>query len=135
MFRPRRQADIGIQGDPDPVPDTCAGLLSVAVYHQDQAEVLVVVGELDMDTAPQLSSEIARCLDGRPTLLVLDLTEVSFMGSSGMAALVAAQQTVGPDSVLRVVTDQRAVLRPLQIAQLDRILALYSSVDEAVTAP
>lgn len=53
---------------------------------------LVLTGEIDMVAAPQLEEAIGRlCVDG-VSEIVLDLSEVTFMDSTGLRAVVAAQQ-------------------------------------------
>jgi anti-sigma B factor antagonist len=109
-----------------------ASLLSITVHHVGGAEVLVVVGEVDMASAGQLRSEVFRCLAERPAVLVLDLAAVTFLDSAGLAVLVEAHRAAAPHTALCVVADQHAVLSPIQITELDRVLAVYASVEHAL---
>jgi anti-sigma B factor antagonist len=56
--------------------------------------VVVLVGELDLDTAPRLSRVLDPLVKEGPTEIVIDLSELAFIDSSGIAALVAAQQNL-----------------------------------------
>jgi anti-sigma B factor antagonist len=121
---------------PDGPPEqgsASAAPLSVTAHRAGGAEVLVVAGEVDMANATQLRSEVYRCLAEQPAVLVLDLTAVTFLDSSGLTVLVEAHQAAAPHTALRVVADQRVVLRPIQITELDRVLTVYASVDHALT--
>lgn len=73
-------------------------------------------------------------LDGR--MLIVDLTAVRFLGSPGLCALLdtAAQGAMAPGyRTLRVVVDRnRPVIRPLEVIGLDRVLALYHEVSDAL---
>jgi anti-sigma B factor antagonist len=65
---------------------------------------------------------------------VIDLTGVTFLGSPGLQALVdatrAARRRCEP---LRIVVDHtRPVIRPIEMAGLDDLLALFHTVDQAV---
>src|SRR5680860_265694 len=64
-------------------------------WHDDEALVLIVSGEIDVLTAPQLQEAIELALSNRPGALVLDLSEVTFLSSAGMGVLIACQQLAG----------------------------------------
>jgi anti-anti-sigma factor len=49
---------------------------------------LTVEGELDLATVPVLANSVADRLGARPTNLTLDLSEVTFMDSSGLRLLI-----------------------------------------------
>jgi anti-sigma B factor antagonist len=72
------------------------------------------IGEIDLATAGLLRSRVMEQLEQLPRRLVLDLSAVGFLGSSGLAVLVeirteAQRREVG----LRLITNSRAVLRAL----------------------
>jgi anti-sigma B factor antagonist len=112
-------------------------LMTIRTEERGDVLILTVEGDIDGLTAPRLSSAIADGfgrLDGRT--LVLDLTNVRFLGSVGLRTLRdSAHEAVQHRGVepLRVVVDQqRPVIRPIEITGLDQILALYHTVDEAL---
>ena len=96
----------------------------------DDVVVLHVAGEIDLLTANLLGERVREQLVPANRVLVLDLTEVSFMGSSGLAEIVAASQDDGAQLVL--VATSRAVLRPLEATGLLPMLTIYETVDDAV---
>ncbi|MFL6119334.1 anti-sigma factor antagonist [Actinophytocola sp.] len=113
----------------------------LTVRPEDHGDVLVlrVQGDIDGLTAHRLSSAIAeafRVLMART--LVLDLTQVRFLGSVGLRTLrdSAREASVREGfQPLRVVVDHnRPVIRPIEIVGLDQILALYDSVEDAIAA-
>ena len=101
----------------------------------DDAVVISVAGELDTLTTPRLRVAVREALDeAMGAAVVVDLTEVTFLGSPGLAALVdavaSANRRGGP---LRIVVDNtRPVIRPIELTGLDDVLALYETVDEAL---
>lgn len=116
-------------------PPAAEQLLTVEVASRVGAVLVTVVGELDLMTAPRLRAALQSALRraaGAP--VVVDLTGVTLLGSSGLAALVdAARQAQDLDEPLRLVVDhKRPVLHPLQITGLDHVLALYHSLDAAL---
>lgn len=112
-------------------------LMTVRSSDQDDAVILTVSGDIDGLTAPRLRTAVAEAfdrLDGR--LLVVDLTEVTLLGSPGLRILRdSADEAVHHHGLLplRIVVDEtRPVIRPIEIVGLDQILALYYSVDHAL---
>jgi len=64
---------------------------SVAVHEEGTAQVVVVHGEVDLATADALRAEV-RGASERSDIVVLDLREVSFMDTQGLAVVIEAQQ-------------------------------------------
>ena len=58
----------------------------------DSAQVVVVQGEVDLATVDALRAELTAALD-RAGKVVLDLREVAFMDTQGLAAVIEAQQS------------------------------------------
>ncbi|MFF0490457.1 STAS domain-containing protein [Nocardia sp. NPDC003482] len=105
---------------------------SVAVH--DEATVLTVVGEVDLATAPALENAIEAALGGTPAALIIDLSQVTFLASAGMAALVAAHRRAGAATRIAVVADGPATGRQLKMTNLDQVFALHPTLEEALAA-
>lgn len=81
--------------------------------------MLALSGELDLLSAPVLKEAIRQAQEEEPGLLVLDLGELTFMDSSGLAVIVAAKEHAdarGDGLVLRRAAAQ--VRRLLQLSGL-----------------
>lgn len=112
-------------------------LMTINRDDRDGCLVVVVRGEVDLSTGTRLMEAGSEALEqaaGRP--VVLDLTDVDFLSSSGMGLLVALhEEGRGLHTPLRVVVDEsRSVVRPIRTMGLDEVLTLFGSVDEALTA-
>jgi anti-sigma B factor antagonist len=59
-----------------------------------KSALFVVEGQVDMHTSPDLRKHLRGALDERSPRLVVDLTSVSFIDSSGLATLIEALQAV-----------------------------------------
>ena len=102
------------------------------VDHGDKASVLHVVGEIDTLTAPLLRAQLDAHVSRTP-LLVLDLTDVTFLGSAGLAVLVAAKDDAeSRDHRLRIVPGSRIVVRALQATGLLGIFDIADGVPQAL---
>jgi anti-sigma B factor antagonist len=100
--------------------------------HEKNATVLDVAGEVDLTTETDLLDAIAGAFAQRPPLLVVDLTDVTFFGSSGRHALTRAHQDTSVPTELRIVAATHATRRPLRITGLDTTLAIYPSLAAAL---
>ncbi|WP_051684273.1 STAS domain-containing protein [Blastococcus sp. URHD0036] len=86
---------------------------------------VAVAGEVDCSTAPRLTACLDSELASAPAELVIDLTEVSFLDSAGLHALVTAHAHAGRIGVpMRVLVATRAVLRPIQVTGLEDLLGV-----------
>ncbi|SCL20917.1 anti-sigma B factor antagonist [Micromonospora rhizosphaerae] len=88
--------------------------------------VLAPVGEIDMAGVRQLERALDAVLD-RPGVVevVVDLAEVAFLDSSGVATLLrAAAEAVGRGATLRVTNPRPVVARVLRITAVDILLGL-----------
>jgi anti-anti-sigma factor len=60
------------------------------------APVISIAGELDLSNAGTVETELERIITARPARLVFDLSELSFMDSSGIALLLRARERWAP---------------------------------------
>jgi anti-sigma B factor antagonist len=101
----------------------------VTLVQHDQAIVLAyVVGEVDMLTGPSLQSHLDQALATRPERLIVDLSQVSFLGSTGLAVLINAQEAAtcqGTTVQLRGIG--RAAARVLQATNLASFFEIVPS--------
>jgi anti-sigma B factor antagonist len=118
--------------DGDPFEDEPAG--SVALDQVPEGIVLAVSGALDLALAPTVRRTVERAVRLRPALLVLDLTAVTFLASSGMAELVRTHRQLEGEIPVRVVATGRLVLRPLELTRLTDELAIHATLADALAA-
>ena len=97
--------------------------------------LIAVGGELDMGAAPDLREAIDRALEDGGLTLVVDLTEATFIDSTGIGVLMAGRQRLRlAGGSLELVCSEPNLLRIFEIVGLDRQLAIYSSTDAALAA-
>lgn len=95
-------------------------------------QVVVVEGEVDLETSPQLRKVLMGAVSkGNGT--IVDLSGVPYMDSSGIACLVEAYQkarTAGGRFVLAQVGD--TVLSTLKLAKLNRVFTITDDLRTAL---
>ncbi|HEU5472901.1 MAG TPA: STAS domain-containing protein [Actinophytocola sp.] len=109
--------------------------LTVDSRHVGGAVVVGVTGEIDIVTAPRLQEAVQDALDRTGHLVVIDLTGVSFMGSTGLAVLAegdAMARRTGKSLRIVFTRGNHAVHRTIELTGLDRMLAIYDRIDAAV---
>jgi anti-sigma B factor antagonist len=92
--------------------------LLLEVTHDGTAARLRVMGELDASTAPDLSDLCLTVYNEGARDVVIDLTDTSFLDSSGLRALVGARQLFATDGRLSLSHASEPVLRLLDITGL-----------------
>ncbi len=94
--------------------------------------VLTVRGEIDTLTAPAFTAATEELLSASGEILVMDLTEVRFLASSGLAVLISAAHRAEERGVrLRLVAANRAVRRPLEITGTAVLFDLHPDLRSA----
>ncbi|MFF4016620.1 STAS domain-containing protein [Streptomyces sp. NPDC001843] len=101
----------------------------------DGVRVVTLRGEIDHDVKDVLSEAL---LGEDSTVLpriVVDLSGVTFMDSSGINIFVAAyQQVSGGQGWLRIAGAQDAVLRVLQLVGVDAVIPCHPTIEQALNA-
>ena len=103
--------------------------LTIETRSDNGVQHLVLSGEFDLAAVPGFEDRIADAESGSPAVIVVDLTGLEFMDSSGLRALVSADDRARRASRrFAVVPGPPAVRRVFEITQLDQRLEL---VDDA----
>ncbi|CCH33778.1 hypothetical protein BN6_65390 [Saccharothrix espanaensis DSM 44229] len=115
------------------VPEPSAALASVQVDRSDGVVVLRVSGELDASSADELARPLKSALVDGVRGVVVDLTQVRFLGSAGLESLVTGSKRAdGLGVPLLVVAVGRAVLRPIEATGLTAVFTLAETLEEAL---
>ncbi|MFG2054720.1 STAS domain-containing protein [Micromonospora sp. NPDC048930] len=97
--------------------------LTVTYAQRDGSACLRLAGELDMSTAPQLNDAIDRLAAEGQRQFLLDLTELTFCDSTGIAAFVRGDNAAAADGGwLRITGATGRVARVLEVTGLAEVL-------------
>src|ERR1700728_370608 len=113
---------------------SAAAPITASVVHREGVAVVSIGGEIDLSTAPAFEAVIAEALEVDPPALGVELSEGIFMAAVGLRILAATQDKVGKSIRLAVVADNMAASRPMKLTGLDKLISLYTTLDEALTA-
>ncbi|USQ85417.1 STAS domain-containing protein [Streptomyces phaeoluteigriseus] len=107
--------------------------LSVEQQVVEGIRVVAVRGEIDHDVKDVFRDALLPQNEAvPPSRIVLDLSEVTFMDSSGINVLVAAHRAVAGDGWLRIAGAQPSVLRVLLVVGIDEVISCHATVRQAM---
>jgi anti-anti-sigma factor len=108
--------------------------LTIEVRDEQGYAIVAAVGEIDMSTVTRLRERLFElAVSGRP--LVVDLEQVSFLDSSGLAALIgAAKRAAAHGGSLYAVCDRPKIRQLFALTGLDCRIPLARTLDEALEA-
>jgi anti-sigma B factor antagonist len=97
--------------------------------------ILLLEGEVDMHVSPRIATDLRALIKTRPEKLVIDLSNVSYIDSSGMAVLIdGMQQVEAYRGKLYLVGMQKAVRTIFKTSRLDQAFRIRRNVADALDA-
>ncbi len=108
--------------------------MNYSVHEKGTFAIVELAGDIDLSCSPDARSTILGCLNQSKNVLV-DLSGVTYIDSSGIASLVEGYQTAKKGNLrFGLVGVSDPALSVLQLARLDRVFSIYATVDEGVEA-
>jgi anti-sigma B factor antagonist len=100
---------------------------------QPAVRVLVVYGDADLHSAPELRERIRGAIDEGTNTLVIDLSATTLIDSTSLGVLLGGMKRLREDNgQIRLVVPQAEVRRVFEITMLDRIFPLHDTREEAL---
>jgi anti-sigma B factor antagonist len=97
--------------------------------------VVPLQGEIDLNVSADVASSLNELISNKAPRVILDLTEVTYIDSSGLAVLIGGMQQIedygGKFALAGVGDDVRSIL---ETARLDQFFVTYPHVDAALAA-
>ena len=106
--------------------------MEIQITDQEKAVVVAFEGDIDLESSPKARQALLECV-GRKRPVLVDLSGVSYIDSSGVASLVESFQAARKGSqpfALAAVSE--ATLRVLQLARLDKVFTIYETVADGL---
>lgn len=108
-------------------------MLDVSIDSTPQATIIRPKGDVDLSTSKDLQLALKEAINSKPAKLVVDLGDVPYMDSSGVATLVEAMQLSRKQNASLVLFAMQDKVRSIfEIARLDRVFTIVPSEDEAL---
>lgn len=109
--------------------------MEISVENRDGVVVLMPSGDVDLSSSRELQQSVKQAMEGKPSRVVVDLTNVPYMDSSGVATLVEAMQIARKQATKLVLCAMQSKVRSIfEIARLDRVFTIVDTIDQASNA-
>ncbi|MFZ1220692.1 MAG: STAS domain-containing protein [Chthoniobacterales bacterium] len=109
--------------------------LTAAMTLPDAPNVLPLEGEIDLHVSPRVAAALGAMIEQKPERLVVDLSAVSYIDSSGLAVLIEGMQNVEAYGGKFVLAGLQEKVRPIfEMARLDQVFIIFPHVDAALAA-
>jgi anti-sigma B factor antagonist len=116
-----------------PVRDDAESELSLRRVVTDRCPVIEAYGEIDVASAGELREMIDSSLGPGAQRLIVDLSGIRFMDSSGLNALIGTARRLGAGS-FGVVVSRPGIRRIFAVTGIDNMVPVFDSVAEAAQA-
>ena len=105
-----------------------------AIREEQGRLVVELDGEIDLERAPKVRKTLLDCV-ARGSDVLVDLSRVTYIDSSGIASLVEALQNAGKGGTgFGLVAVSPEALRVFELARLDKVFAIHPDIDAALAA-
>jgi anti-sigma B factor antagonist len=95
--------------------------------------VVVLTGEVDATNSDELYDVLESVVLRLPRLLVVDLSALTFMDSTGLRMLLRSSRELDQQGgVLALASPQVSVARVLQLTRADQLIPVYGTVADAI---
>ena len=109
--------------------------LSITRADHGEQTVVHLGGEIDVYTAPLVREKLDEQIQSGRTQLVVDLTDVTFLDSTGLGVLVGRLKlTRTRGGSMRLVGTDDRVLKVFSITGLDKVFEIHPTLDAALAA-
>lgn len=94
--------------------------------------VLHLKGDLDASTQPELEEKAAALIENGATNLLIDLSEIGYMGSAGLRALHSISNNLPENGQLKLLNPSAPVSKVFKTLGFDSYFDIQSDLDAAV---
>lgn len=102
---------------------------------EEPSNIIRLDGEIDLHVSPRVADQLSTVINRKPSRLVVDLSDVSYLDSSGLAVLIEAMQKVEKyGGKFALVGIQETVRSIFEIARLDQVFRIFPDVEAAAVA-
>lgn len=110
--------------------------MELRAHQHNETDVIHVDGSrIDAASAIQFKDRMRELTNDLPGRIVLDLSQVEFIDSSGLGAIVAAMKQTTTQQKLELAGLNPAVDKVFRLTRMDSIFAIHSDLETACRAP
>jgi anti-sigma B factor antagonist len=107
--------------------------LEIQLEEKEGYNIVTPIGELDVYTVPLFRKVVLKLEGGRKHDLILDMTKVTFVDSSGLGALIETYQKArSADGDIAYIIDNPRILKILKLVDLDKVFRIFPNLGRAL---
>ena len=109
--------------------------MRIETIHHSQAVVVVIDGEMDNTVVSELHAVMDELVASGVQNYVIDLSRVTFMDSSGLAALASLYRRIRiGNGDVRLCNPPADVRRIMELTRFDRVFEIYTRREDAIAS-
>lgn len=109
--------------------------MKITTESGSQCGIIKLAGEIDLCCTPELRNALGSEAATRPETLIVDLSEVTFIDSSGLSALIECWRNMREQGGTLVITGAKGeVLEVFRLTRIDNLISLFPTEMEALSA-
>ena len=107
-------------------------MVNCEIREHDGVAVIALTGDVDLESSPKVRDVLLECVSGKRPVIV-DMSKVSYIDSSGVASLVEAHQTARKVEIRFALAQvSPSAMRVLELARLDKVFNIHASVEDGL---
>ena len=107
--------------------------MEIEVEEKEGYHIVTPIGELDIYTVPLFRKVVLKLEGDRRHDLILDLTRVTFIDSSGLGSLIEIFQKVqSVNGEIAYVVNNPRILKVFKLVDLDKVFPIFSNLGRAL---
>lgn len=109
--------------------------MEISQRSHGEITILDIVGEIDLYNAPELEVTVRKLIAATKIQILINMAQVPFIDSNGLAKLIFTQRELKKVSgSLKLAALSPALLKIFEATKLDKVLAVFTSEEEALKA-
>ena len=104
------------------------------IEHIGECALVRLTGQISLSDAEKLREPLARLAEQKTPLIVLDLSAVTFVDSSGLGAIVSSLKMLRGQGQLALCGMPNTVMSTFKLTRMDKVFRIFPSHVEAIAA-
>jgi len=106
--------------------------MEIKIKDREGAKIIALSGDIDMHTSPEVRRQLLRLIDQRVPVIMVDLADVTYIDSSGIATFVEGLKGMMPyKGRLKFFDTPIRVKEIFNFSKLDKVFEIYGSIEDA----
>lgn len=107
--------------------------MEIKIKDHEGAKIIAPSGDIDMYTSPEVRKKLLRLIDEKIPVIMVDLTNVTYIGSSGIATFVEGLKSMMSYSGrLKFFGITARIEEIFNFSKLDKVFDMYGSMEDAL---